>query len=110
MLEETGVFDESFFLYCETPIWACARALGGLEMLVRAGRCSRAPVFSFSGSRIRSEGVLRGEEQAGRSLEELPATLLWRVPFVEAARYFWHVVFILRGQGAASEFQETLLR
>jgi len=55
MLEETGVFDEAFFLYCEdTDLGLRARWAGWKACT--AGRCSRAPVFSFSGSRIRSEG------------------------------------------------------
>jgi hypothetical protein len=37
--------------------------------------------------------------------KNFPGALLWRVPFTEIARYFWHVVAILQGRGTGAQFR-----
>lgn len=105
MLDAIGVFDESFFLYCEdTDLglrarWAGWRCLYVPDAVVEhryshsAGRASALKAYYVERNRL----IV--------ALKNFPATLLWQVPFVQAARYFWHVVFMLRGQGTASDFR-----
>ncbi len=38
------------------------------------------------------------------AIKNFPAPLLAAVPFAEVARYVWHVVYLLNGQGKAAEF------
>jgi len=39
------------------------------------------------------------------AMKNFPAGSLWRVPLTAAVRYFWHVVSMATGRGAAAEFQ-----
>src|SRR5262249_30821235 len=39
-------------------------------------------------------------------LKNFPARLLWRVPWIAVARYFWHAVSLASGQGKAAEFRK----
>ena len=105
MLEEIGLFDEDFFLYCEdTDLglrarwagWKCLYVPGAVvehRYSHSAGRAS--PLKAFYVERNRLFVVMKN----------FPAGALWSVPFFSAARYFWHFVLMMRGRGAAAEFQ-----
>jgi len=105
MLEEVGLFDEDFFLYCEdTDLGLRARWAGWSCLYVpnaivehryshSAGRGS--PLKAFYVERNRLFVVVKN----------FPARALWKVPFFAAVRYFWHVVLLARGQGTAGEFR-----
>jgi len=105
MLEEIGLFDEDFFLYCEDADlglrarWAGWSCLYVPEAVVEhryshsAGRASRLKAFYVERNRL---FVV---------VKNFPARALWRVPFLAAARYFWHLVLLARGQGRAAEFR-----
>jgi GT2 family glycosyltransferase len=104
MLDEIGLFDESFFLYCEdTDLGLRARWAGWKCLFVpqavvehryshSAGRAS--PLKAYYVERNRLFVVVKN----------YPVSLLVRAPFYSAARYLWHVVLMLRGRGAAAEF------
>jgi len=104
MLDEIGGFDEDFFLYCEdTDLglrgrwagWKCLYVPGAIvehRYSHTAGRASRLKAYYVERNRL---FVL---------VKNFPASSLALAPFAEFARYAWHVVFALRGRGAASEF------
>lgn len=104
MLDDLGGFDESFFLYCEDTdlglraAWRGWRAVYAPEAVVThryshsAGRASRLKAWYVERNRIRTV------------IKNFPANLLWRVPFLEMARYFWHLVYMVRGQGTTASF------
>jgi GT2 family glycosyltransferase len=107
MLEEIGLFDESFFLYCEdTDLglraqwagWGC-RYVHGARVEHRyshsAGRAS--PLKAYYVERNRLYTIVKN----------FPARMLWAVPFVSVARYFWHVVAMISGRGKAAEYREA---
>ena len=105
MLEEIGLFDEDFFLYCEdTDLglrarWAGWRCLYVPEAVVEhhyshsAGRASRLKAYYVERNRL---FVLA---------KNFPARMLAAAPLVSLARYWWHFQFILRGRGAAARFR-----
>mgnify|MGYP000061881045 CR=1 FL=1 len=105
MLEEVGLFDEDFFLYCEdTDLGLRARWAGWTCLYVpeavvehryshSAGRASRLKAYYVERNRL---FVV---------VKNFPARALWKVPFFAAARYFWHVVLLARGEGRAAEFR-----
>ncbi len=105
MLEEIGGFDERFFLYCEdTDVglrgrwagWKCRYVAGAVVEHFYSQSAGRAsPLKAYFVERNRLFVVAKN----------FPASLLWRAPFIALARYFWHADAILRGQGAAAEFQ-----
>lgn len=104
MLDEIGMFESSFFLYCEdTDLalrghWAGWTAVYAPDAVVdhrysvSAGRAS--PLKAYLVERNRLRVVARC----------LPWTWALRAPFASAVRYFWHAVFALRGTGKAGEF------
>ena len=105
MLEEIGYFDDSFFLYCEdTDLglrarWSGWRCLYVPDAVVEhhyshsAGRAS--PLKAYLVERNRVFVVFK----------DFPVSMIAWVPLAATARYFWHVVSILEGRGAAADFQ-----
>jgi hypothetical protein len=104
MLTQIGFFDEEFFLYCEdTDLGLRARWSGWKCLYVpeasvehryshSAGRASPLKAYLVERNRLRLV------------VKNFPMAMLWRVPFLSLARYFWHAVSIWSGRGAASEF------
>jgi GT2 family glycosyltransferase len=105
MLDRIGVFEESFFLYCEdTDLglrarwagWDC-RYVPGAKVEHRyshsAGRASALKAYYVERNRLYT--VLRN----------FPVRLLLRAPFAAVARYFWHLISLWTGQGKAAEFR-----
>jgi GT2 family glycosyltransferase len=107
MLDEIGLFDESFFLYCEdTDLglraqwagWGC-RYVAGARVEHRyshsAGRAS--PLKAYYVERNRLYTIVKN----------FPAGMLWAAPFASMARYFWHVAALAAGRGKAGEYRQA---
>lgn len=104
MLVQTGLFEESFFLYCEdTDLglrgrWAGWRCLYVPGALVRhrysasAGRASSRKAWYVERNRLRL------------AVRCLPPGWLCAAPFASLLRYYWHAVSILQGKGKAAEY------
>lgn len=107
MLEQIGMFDEDFFLYCEdTDLglrarwagWGCRYVAGAVvehRYSHSAGRAS--PLKAYLVERNRLYTVLKN----------FPLRLLWFAPFASLGRYFWHAISLLKGRGKAAEFRES---
>jgi len=105
MLEEIGLFDESFFLYCEdTDLglraqwagWGCRYVPGAVvehRYSHTAGRAS--PLKAYYVERNRLYTIVKN----------FPARMLFVAPFASIARYFWHVTAIVAGRGKAAEYR-----
>jgi GT2 family glycosyltransferase len=105
MLEEIGLFDESFFLYCEdTDLglraqwagWGCRYVLGAIvehRYSHTAGRAS--PLKAYYVERNRLYTIVKN----------FPARMLFVAPFASIARYFWHVAALFSGRGKAAEYR-----
>ena len=105
MLDQTGGFDESFFLYCEdTDLGLRARWAGWKCLYVpdevvdhhyshSAGRASPVKAYYVERNRL---FVLA---------KNFPLRMLLASPFVSLARYFWHVCYLLQGRGSAARFR-----
>lgn len=105
MLEQIGLFDEDFFLYCEdTDLglrarwagWKCAYAP---EAVVEhryshsAGRASPLKAYYVERNRL------------SLAIKNFPGRMLVGAPSVAIARYYWHAVSMARGRGRAAEFR-----
>jgi len=105
MLDQIGGFDENFFLYCEdTDLglrarWAGWKCLYAPEAVVdhhyshTAGRAS--PIKAYFVERNRLFVVAKN----------FPAGMLLAAPFSTAARYLWHLWYLLQGRGSAARFR-----
>ncbi|MBV9771586.1 MAG: glycosyltransferase family 2 protein, partial [Bryobacterales bacterium] len=105
MLEEIGLFDESFFLYCEdTDLglrarWAAWECLYVPEAMVE----HRYSHSAGSASALKAYYVERNRLFV--IFKNFPLLDLLFVPFYAMPRYFWHLVYALQGRGKAAEFQ-----
>jgi GT2 family glycosyltransferase len=107
MLEDIGLFDESFFLYCEDSDlglrarwagWDCKyvpTAIVEHRYSHSAGRASALKAFYVERNRLYL------------TLKNFPVRMLWIVPVSTIVRYAWHVVAMLRGHGKGAEFRAT---
>jgi GT2 family glycosyltransferase len=104
MLEEIGLFDEAFFLYCEDTdlglrarwaAWECRyvpAAVVGHRYSHSAGQASELKAYSVERNRLYVV------------FKNFPLDFILMVPFYACARYFWHAVFALQGRGTAASF------
>ena len=104
MLEDIGLFDESFFLYCEdTDLglraqwagWGCRYVPGAIvehRYSHSAGRAS--PLKAYYVERNRLYTIVKN----------FPARMLWVAPFASVARYFWHLAALISGHGKTAEY------
>jgi GT2 family glycosyltransferase len=105
MLDEIGLFDESFFLYCEDTDL-------GLRARWAAWECLYVPdavvEHRYSHSAGKASGLKAYYVERNRlflAVKNFPMADLLLVPFYSAIRYFWHFVFALQGRGKAADFQ-----
>jgi GT2 family glycosyltransferase len=104
MLDEIGMFEESYFLYCEdTDIGLRARWAGWLCLYVpeavvehrysqSAGRASALKAWYVERNRLFT--VVRN----------FPGRALVRLPAATVARYLWHLWFAFTGRGTTAEY------
>lgn len=105
MLEEIGLFDESFFLYCEdTDLGLRARWAGWKCLYLPEAVVEHR--YSHSVGRASSLKAFYVERNRHFLIaKNFPLRDLLLAPCYAVIRYFWHVVFALRGQGKAAEFR-----
>lgn len=106
MIEETGLFAEDFFLYCEdTDLglrgrwagWTCVYVPESVvehEYSRSAGRASERKAWFVERNRLRV------------AVRCLPAGWLLASPFWTAWRYLWHAALMLGGKGKAAEYRD----
>ncbi len=107
MIEQTGGFDDDFFLYCEdTDLglrarwagWTCfyvAEALVEHRYSHSAGRASPLKAYLVERNRLRL------------IVKNFPMPELLAAPFATAVRYFWHLRDLTSGKGKAREFRDS---
>lgn len=104
MLEEIGLFDESFFLYCEdTDLGLRARWAGWECLYVPEARVEHR----YSQSAGRASELKAYYVERNRLFvifKNFPVADIVLVPFYATARYFWHFAYALAGRGKAAEF------
>jgi GT2 family glycosyltransferase len=107
MLDEIGLFDESFFLYCEDTdlglrarwrMWECMYVPGAVvqhRYSYTSGRASAQKAWLVERNRLRV------------AVKNLPASMLAVAPLHSTLRYFWHAAYIPKGSSKSAEFRET---
>ena len=107
MLDEIGLFDEAFFLYCEDTDLGLRARWAGWE-------CRYVPEavvdhrYSHSAGRVSPLKAYYVERnRLFTAVKNFPLRWLLQVPGFAAVRYFWHGVFALQGRGAAAGFHRA---
>jgi GT2 family glycosyltransferase len=105
MLDEIGLFDESFFLYCEdTDLGLRARWAGWECLYVPAAVVEHR--YSHSAGKASSLKAYYVERnRLYLAVKNFPISDLLLAPFYSAIRYFWHFIFAIQGRGKAADFQ-----
>lgn len=104
MLDEIGVFDETFFLYCEDTDLGLRARRAGWECGYVPGAVVEHRYSHSAGRATPLKAYLVERNRLYTALKNLPLAMLAEAPFVAIARYFWHVVFMLQRRGKAAEF------
>ena len=104
MLEEIGLFDEDFFLYCEdSDLGLRARWAGwGCVYVPQAVVEHRYSETAGAASPLKAYYVERN--RLFLIAKNFPALWLGAAPLFALARYFWHAFSILEGRGSAARF------
>ncbi len=105
LLEDLGGFDDTFFLYCEdTDLGLRARWAGWKCWYVPQAVVEHHYSHSAGGaSPLKAYYVERNRLFV--LLKNFPARMLIGAPWASLARYFWHAVYLVRGQGSAARFR-----
>jgi GT2 family glycosyltransferase len=105
MLEEIGLFDESFFLYCEDTDLGLRARWAGWDCLYVPDAVVEHRYSHSSGKASPLKARYVERNRLFVIFKNFPLLDLARVPFYAMSRYFWHFIYALRGRGKAAEFQ-----
>ena len=104
MLDEIGLFDERFFLYCEDTDL-------GLRARWKLWECVYVPdavvVHKYSHSSGPASAMKAYYVERNRLftiVKNFPLRELAAAPFVSLLRYAWHMAYLISGRGKAAEF------
>ncbi len=107
MLEQTGLLEEEFFLYCEdTDLGLRARWAGWECVYVPLARVAHGYSRS-SGAASAAKAWFVERNRLRLCVRCLPLSWLAAVPFYALVRYGWHLAAMLAGQGKAAEFRQA---
>lgn len=104
MFTDIGGFDRDFFLYCEDTDLGLRARWAGWECLYVAEAVVEHRYSQSAGRASSLKAYYVERNRIAVAIKNFPAPLLLRAPFVTAARYFWHLLALLRGTGAAADF------
>ncbi len=107
MLDEIGLFDESFFLYCEDTDLGLRARWAGWECAYVAGAIVQHRYSHSAGRATPLKAYYVERNRLYTAIKNFPAAMLWKIPFVAIARYFWHLVSMLEGRGKAAEYRDA---
>jgi GT2 family glycosyltransferase len=109
MLDEIGLFEEDFFLYCEDTDL-------GLRARWKAWECVYVPSavveHKYSHSSSKASALKAYYVERNRILvviRNFPMGSVMAAPFHTIARFYWHWRFMRRGQGAAAAYDGSEL-
>jgi GT2 family glycosyltransferase len=107
MLDEIGLFDERFFLYCEDTdlglrarwkLWECVYAPDAIvEHRYSHSAGAASPLKAYYVERNRLFVITKN----------FPAPDLFAAPLFSLVRYFWHAAYLIRGHGKAAEYRQS---
>lgn len=105
MLDEIGLFDESFFLYCEDTDLGLRARWAGWECLYVPDAVVKHRYSHSSGKASALKAYYVERNRLFVIFKNFPVLDLLLVPFYAMSRYFWHFTYALGGRGKAADFQ-----
>jgi GT2 family glycosyltransferase len=107
MLDQIGLFEESFFLYCEDTDLGLRARWAGWECVYVAAAVVEHRYSHSAGRASPLKAYYVERNRLYLAIRNFPPSLLVRVPFASLGRYFWHLVSLWGGSGKAAEFREA---
>jgi GT2 family glycosyltransferase len=105
MLDEIGLFDESFFLYCEDTDLGLRARWAGWECLYVPDAIVEHRYSHSAGKASALKAYYVERNRLFVIFKNFPLLDLVLVPIYATSRYFWHLIYALGGRGKAAEFQ-----
>jgi len=107
MLDEIGLFDELFFLYCEDTDLGLRARWAGWEGEYVAGAVVDHAYSKSAGRASALKAYYVERNRLYTVVKNFPWSMLLFVKFHAFARYFWHLVYMITRTGKAAEFRES---
>jgi len=107
MLDQIGLFDESFFLYCEDTDLGLRARWAGWECRYVPGAIVEHRYSQSAGHASPLKAYYVERNRLFLAIKNFPLGMLAWTPFAALARYFWHLVSLFAGRGKASEFRDA---
>jgi GT2 family glycosyltransferase len=107
MLDETGLFDERFFLYCEDTDLGLRARWAGWEAEHVAGAVVDHAYSKSAGRASALKAYYVERNRLYMVVKNFPLSMLLPVKFYSLARYYWHVLFMMTRTGKAAEFRDA---
>jgi GT2 family glycosyltransferase len=107
MLDEIGLFDERFFLYCEDTDLGLRARWAGWEGVYVAGAVVDHAYSKSAGRASPLKAYYVERNRLSTAIKNFPLSMLALVKLYAGARYFWHLVFMVTRTGKAAEFREA---
>jgi GT2 family glycosyltransferase len=104
MLEQTGYFDESFFLYCEDVDLGLRGQWAGWECRYVPASVAEHRYSHTAGTASPMKAYYAERNRLYTVLKNFPLGSLAQSPFAALARYFWHLISLVERRGKAAEF------
>jgi len=105
MLDDIGLFEPSFFLYCEDTDLGLRARWAGWKCLYVPGAVVEHHYSHSAGPASRLKAYYVERNRLFVVARSFPGPMLAAVPLASLARYLWHVWYILRGRGSAARFR-----
>lgn len=107
MLDEIGLFDELFFLYCEDTDLGLRARWAGWECVYVPDAAVEHRYSHSSGRASPLKAYYVERNRLYTAIKNLPLAMLVRAPLVALIRYFWHAMLMMQGRGKAAEFRRA---
>jgi GT2 family glycosyltransferase len=107
MLDEIGLFDERFFLYCEDTDLGLRARWAGWEGAYVAGAVVDHAYSKSAGRASPLKAYYVERNRLYTVIKNFPLPMLALVKFYAVARYSWHLLFMVTATGKAAEFREA---
>ena len=105
MLDDIGGFDDDFFLYCEDTDLGLRARWAGWKCLYAPDAVVDHHYSHSSGAASPLKAYFVERNRLFVLAKNFPLRMLAAAPFVSAARYLWHALYLLEGRGSAARFR-----
>jgi len=105
MLDDIGMFDPAFFLYCEDTDLGLRARWAGWKCLYVPQAVAEHHYSHSAGKASPLKAYYVERNRLFVIAKNFPGRMLLAAPFVSLARYLWHLRFLLQGTGSAARFR-----